>query len=201
MYLGVQYFFSCVIIIILIMQQNPKALRWLKEGKKRFAREGIKGINVNEMSKSLGVAKTSFYFHFNTKEEYLKLLFNYWIEDGSIRIMNTVAIIDDPNTRFRKLLKLAFNNIENDKFLFHIREYAQRDSYAESILKQMENSRFKFLNKIFTEMGFSPSLAKKKSKEIYFYYLGFFEFHKHNGISSKLLNNTVDEIITLFDIK
>jgi len=183
------------------MQKNPKAKRWLKEGKKRFAREGIKGINVKEMSKSLGVAKTSFYFHFKTQQEFLKHLYDYWVEDGSNSIMNKVAIIDDPHARFRKLLEFAFSNIENDKFLFHMRGYAQFDKYAASVLNKVENSRFKFLTKIFKEMGYSIPIAKKKAKDVYLFYLGFFEFHKHNGFSSKMIRETINEIITLFSIK
>lgn len=183
------------------MQNNPKVKRWLKEGKKRFANEGVKGINIKEMANSIGVAKTSFYFHFKTKQEYLKHLYNYWVEDGSNRIMNKVAIIDDPHARFKKLLELSLNNIENDKFLFHMREFTQRDKYAASVLKKVENSRFKFLYKIFTEMGCSASVAKKKSKDVYMFYLGFFELHKYNGISPKLRKETVNEIITHFDIK
>lgn len=183
------------------MLNNPKALIWLKEGKKRFANEGITGLNVLEMSKWIGVAKTSFYFLFKSKDEYLRHLFNYWVEDGTNRIMNTVAIIDDPHARFRKVLELAFNNIENDKFLFHMREYAQQDTYAANILKKSENSRISYINKIFTEMGYSSEVSKKKAKDVYLFYLGFFEFHKHNGISPKMIKETVNEIINHFDIK
>jgi AcrR family transcriptional regulator len=183
------------------VQNNPKAKRWLNEGKKRFANEGVQGINIKEMANSIGVAKTSFYFHFKTKQEYLRHLFEFWVEDGSNRIINKVAIIDDPYSRFRKLMEFSFNNIENDKFLFHIREYAQGDKYAASVLKKVENSRLKFLNKIFAEMGCSASVAKKKSKDVYMFYLGFFELHKHNGISPKLRKETVNDIITQFDIK
>lgn len=82
------------------MQHNPKELRWLKEGKKRFANEVIKGINTKEMSNSLGVAKTSSYFHIKTREIYLKHLYDYWLEGGSNRIINKVAFIDDPHNRF-----------------------------------------------------------------------------------------------------
>jgi hypothetical protein len=81
-----------------------------------------------------------------------------------------------------------------------MREYAQSDKYAASVLKKVENSRFKFLYKIFTEMGCSVSVAKKKSKNVYMFYLGFFELHKHKGISNKKIKETVDEIITLFYI-
>jgi len=183
------------------MINNQKALQWLIEGKKRFANEGIKGINVQEMSKSLGVAKTSFYFHFKTKDEYLRHLFDFWVEDGTNRIMNTVAIIDDPHVRFRKVMEFAFNNIENDKFLFHMREYAQQDTYAANILKKSENSRIKYIAKIFTEMDYSSKVSKKKAKDVYMFYLGFFEFHKYNGISNKVIKETVDEIVTLFNIK
>jgi AcrR family transcriptional regulator len=136
------------------MQKNSKALRWLKEGKKRYANDGIKGININEMSKSIGVSKTSFYFHFKTKEEYLKHLYNYWIEEGSTSVMNKVAIIDDLHARFRKLMELAFHNVENDKFLFQLRMLAYTNSTALQFVKRVENKRKKYATKFFTDMGY-----------------------------------------------
>ena len=185
----------------MIMQNNTRTLSWLKEGKKRFANEGINGINIKEMSKSLGVAKSSFYHHFKTRDEYLKCLLEYWEEDGTLQIINKVMIIDNPYNRISKLTELAFNNIENDKFLFHLRSYSQKDKYAASVLKKLENNRLKFLTKIFTEMNYSISEAKKKAKTFYMYYLGFFEFHKFNGISNRLIKETINEMNILFDIK
>jgi AcrR family transcriptional regulator len=180
---------------------NPKAVPWLKEGKKRFAQNGISGLNILEMSKWIRVAKTSFYFLFKSKDEYFKQLLKYWVEDGTNRVINTVAVIDDPHARFRKLMELALNNIENDKFLFHLRGYAQNNAYAANVLKDLENSRLNYLTKIFTEMGYTRKVAKKKAYDVYFFYLGFFEYHKHNGISSKMVKETVDEIIIHFKIK
>ena len=182
------------------MRDNPKALRWLKEGKKRFASEGIKGINVKEMSKSLGVAKTSFYFHFNTKDEFLKHLYDYWIEDGSIRIINLLSVIDDPLARFKKLFELAFSNVENERFLFKMREYAQNDKTTESILKKVEKKRLKLLTGILTELGFTKLESKMKALGIYIYTLGFYEFHLNKMISKKLIDKTVNEMISLFHI-
>lgn len=180
---------------------NPKAVQWLKEGKKRFAQDGISGLNILEMSKRIGIAKTSFYFLFKSKDEFIKQLLKYWVEEGTNSIINAVAVIDDPHARFRKLLELALNNIENDKFLFHLRDYSQNNAYAANVLKDLENSRLKYLNKIFTEMGYAPNVCKKKAKDVYYFYLGFFEFHKHNGISSKMVKETVNEMIVHFKIK
>jgi AcrR family transcriptional regulator len=183
------------------MKNNPKALRWLKEGKRRYANDGIRGINIKEMSKSLRVAKTSFYFHFNTKQEYLKHLYNYWIEDGSIRIINAISVIDDPHARFKKLFELALSNIENEKFLFQMRDYAQSCKYTASVLKKVENKRLKLLSNILIEMGYSKSLAMKTAKDIYIFTLGYYEFYKNNRITPKLVKETVNGMIILYNIK
>jgi AcrR family transcriptional regulator len=153
------------------------------------------------MSSTLGVAKTSFYFHFKTKDEFLKQLYEYWVEEGTINIMNKVAIIADPYNRLTKLTELAFNNVENDKFLFHLRAHAQKNKSAAIVLKKLENNRLRFLTKIFTEMNYSLTESKKKAKGFYMYYLGFFEFHKFKGISKRLIKETINEMKIIFDIK
>ena len=56
------------------MIKGLKYRRWLEMGQRRFAKDGIQGININHMSEEMGVAKTSFYFFFNSKEEYLEII-------------------------------------------------------------------------------------------------------------------------------
>ncbi len=41
--------------------ENSSRERWLKEAKKVLIKNGVEVINIDEMSKKLGVAKTSFY--------------------------------------------------------------------------------------------------------------------------------------------
>ena len=130
------------------MRRNPKAKRWLAEGKRRFANEGIKGININEMAKSIGVAKSSFYFMFKNQQVYWKELLKYWEIEGTYQITERVSVIDDPKAKFRKLMELALDNNENDRFLFMLRPYAQVNPEAKRVLSRIENFREGFLFKI-----------------------------------------------------
>lgn len=47
---------------------------WIKLGYKRFADQGVSGINVEKMAKALKVNKSSFYWHFKTRKDFIEQL-------------------------------------------------------------------------------------------------------------------------------
>ena len=44
---------------------------WINLGYRLFAEQGVSGINVENMAKILKVNKSSFYWHFKTKKEFI----------------------------------------------------------------------------------------------------------------------------------
>ena len=47
------------------------------------------------MAKEINTAPSSFYHYFNTKEEYLEQLLEYWHEEGSMKIIQEVFLEDE----------------------------------------------------------------------------------------------------------
>ena len=47
----------------------------VERSQKTVIKKGVEAVNIDEMSKKLGVAKTSFYHFFKSKSEFLDRLF------------------------------------------------------------------------------------------------------------------------------
>jgi len=120
-----------------MVYRKPKAELWLKEGKKRFAQLGISDINIDEISKSIGVAKSSFYFLFKSKENFLIELYKYWEHEGTLRIMGVVDLIKDPLAKLQTLTEYVYTNLENDQFMLQLMNYAETNKHAANILKRL----------------------------------------------------------------
>jgi AcrR family transcriptional regulator len=51
---------------------------WVVEALETLRRESIVGVSVENIARSMGVTKGSFYYHFKDKEELVDWLLEYW---------------------------------------------------------------------------------------------------------------------------
>ena len=182
-------------------EQNPKIQKWLDIGIRRFAAHGIDGINVNDMSKEVGVAKTSFYFFFNSKEEYLDQLFAYWEMEGTDQLYAMVNQISDPAKRFLALGKLIIANPENEFFYFNLKLIALTNEKARIHLTNVENKRNNIITKLLKDAGQSEQeiqLNRCKMKIIFYGQAALMMGYNNKGNNVQL---PPEEIMKMLGIK
>ena len=63
---------------------NSKEKKWIDVGYKLFAKEGPKGLKIDQMAKSLDTSRSSFYYHFADLEIFTSDLFDYHIKQSVI---------------------------------------------------------------------------------------------------------------------
>ena len=64
---------------------------WLVGALETLGREGVVGANVENVARSMGVTKGSFYHHFKNKEEFISRLLEYWETELTDKIDGHVA--------------------------------------------------------------------------------------------------------------
>jgi|GEM_PF-5093914 len=183
------------------MLRNPKVVNWLELGKKRFADAGIVGINIPEMSKEMGVAKSSFYFFFNSKEEYLNQLFAFWEMEGTDRLMAMVNHITDPAKRFFALGKMIEGNLENEFFYFQLKLYAGNHDHAKKFVESVDQKRKIFGTSIFKDAGQSDEDAEFHRTYMKVFFLGRIALMMGHDTDPYYPNFTKEEILKLFGFK
>lgn len=156
--------------------KNSSRERWLKEAKKVVIKNGVEAINIDEMSKKLGVAKTSFYHFFKSKEKFLDLLFKSGIEDGTENVINQIYEIDPSENRVDKLIEIVFGeNLEIELFMRRLRTYGMHSKGVSKLIKDTENRRLVFFKNLLVESGIKESQASEKAHFFYTYSLGLYE--------------------------
>jgi len=183
------------------MLRNPKIVHWLEIGKRRFAESGIKGIHIDEMSEEIGVAKTSFYYFFNGKEEYLNQLFAYWEFEGTDRLYAMVNYIEDPVKRFLALAKLIEENDENEYFYFQLKLYAKNNKHAIKFLESVDLKRKNIAIKIFEDSGQTPEEIDKHRALMMVFYLGRIALKMGYDTGHAYLNPSQGELLKMFGLK
>ena len=150
--------------------------KWLKLAKKIVIQKGVQAINIDVLSNKLGVAKTSFYHFFNSKTEFIELLFKTGIKEGTDNIISQVNKVHDPKKKITRLLEIVFNeNLENELFLRRLRTYGLHKKSIADIVNDTENRRIAFLKNIFIDLGMDEESADNKSRAFYIYSLGLWE--------------------------
>lgn len=180
---------------------KPKAELWLSAGKKRFARKGISGINIEEIARSIGISKSSFYFLFSSKEQFLEELFQYWEYEGTYRIMSIVDLVKDPLAKLQTLTEYVYTNLENDQFMLHLLTYAESDKKAAASLKKIDDNRKKFLTALFMELNFNEKEATKKMRLYSTYYMGICEQFKFKNLTKNDIALILDDVQEILKIK
>jgi AcrR family transcriptional regulator len=92
--------------------------RLLESALKRFYRDGFRNVGIDQILADVGISKTAFYKHFESKEDLMLAVLemkNVWLQD---LLRNTVLQRNDPNPveRLRGLFDVVQQFVESDDF-------------------------------------------------------------------------------------
>ena len=64
-----------------IVRRGISKAEWLEAASQALSEEGVAGIKVERLAKSLGIAKAGFYWHFKNRDDLLQQLLDYWTHE------------------------------------------------------------------------------------------------------------------------
>jgi AcrR family transcriptional regulator len=152
---------------------------WINLGYKLFSEKGIAGIIVEKMAENLKVNKSSFYWHFKSKKEFVNELIKFWIITETEHIIRETEKAKTPKKKLDLFLKIAFKNDPYLEFVFFLKRYAIKSKDIQSIIDEVDNKRLLFTSKLFIDIGYSKKQAEIKSSIFYKYLIGYHEMIKH----------------------
>ena len=168
---------------------------WLDEAYTRFITQGLEGISIGEISKTIGVAKSSLYHYFGSKDNYLEELFQKWMFNGTTRIWNEVKEISDPIERMEKLIKIVLKtNIEEEIFYFQMRSASTKSDIAKKYLEKSDKIRGKIALGFFTEMGYDRHESVATATHFIRYFIGTIDTNIRKQFSEGEINQYIKDI-------
>ena len=179
--------------------RNPKLKPWLDEGIKRVAVKGLLFLNIAEIADEIKISKSSFYHYFNSKEEYLEQLIEYWEEEGTINIIKQVLLQDDLAEPILFLLKNIFDtNFENEFVLQQFRASAGANKNIEKKVEEIDQIRISFLIAMLSKSGYSGQELNNKARHIYRFFLGTIAHCRLVIPNKKEKQQIIEDFIYLF---
>lgn len=167
---------------------------WINLGYKLFSEQGIKGIVVEKMAKKLKVNKSSFYWHFKTKKDFVTEIVSFWVSENTNQIILLTDSEKSGKEKFEKLIELSFKKDPFLDFNFFLKRYALKDKKIQSDIDKIDNQRIEYTKRILMEMNFPENEAKSKSQLFYKYLIGYHEMIRYKNQSKNYTTEVRIEI-------
>ncbi len=141
---------------------------WLNAGLRTLARAGFTALKADTLSKSLGVSRGSFYWHFADVGAFHAAVLRRWRE---VALEDIVADIEETSgDRLETLIRRGFSARSNLESA--VRAWAFADEKARAAVEAVDAERVRYLNKLLVEAGVDPNLAKSRARLLNWAYLG-----------------------------
>ncbi|WP_421895787.1 TetR/AcrR family transcriptional regulator [Marinoscillum sp.] len=152
---------------------------WIKLGFILFAKDGISGIVVDKMANKLKCNRSSFYWHFDSKEKFIDKILTYWIETDTNQIIEQTQKMSTAEEKFKVLIAITFKSDPNIDFIFHLKRYAIRRKDIQKTIDEIDEQRISFVSSMLEDLGYSEGEALTKAKIFYKYLIGYHEMIKY----------------------
>ena len=152
---------------------------WIILGYSLFSDQGVSGIIVEKMAKTLKVNKSSFYWHFKTKKDFIEQLIMFWINNETERIIHLTNSKKTGLQKFKTFIVLIYKQDPFLDFIFYLKRYAKKEKKIQIIIDKLENQRIEYANSLLQEMGYSKQDANIKSTLLYKHFIGYHEIIRY----------------------
>jgi AcrR family transcriptional regulator len=151
---------------------------WIQAGLRLLAASGIDSVKVETLTKELHISKGSFYHYWHTRSEFLNALLACWEEQRTLRVIEEMEKIPDPQERFQRLFEISFS--ADKKLEAAIHHWANVDASVARRVAATEEVRVVYITKLLCDMGKPFTQANALARLCYFVYLGWIDWSQRN---------------------
>lgn len=124
---------------------------------------GVEALRIDDLAENLGVTKGSFYYHFDTRDELLIGILEYWRLSMTREVESFIlSSVGTPSGQIKRLIRIALaprSNVPGGPLELRLREWAHRNSKVAEIVKEVDGCRIAFLAQLYEKIGFSLKRA------------------------------------------
>jgi AcrR family transcriptional regulator len=167
---------------------------WIKLGYKLFSEQGVSGIVIEKMSRKLKCNKSSFYWHFKTKKEFIDQMVEFWVNNETEQIIKLTENEKPTSNKIKTLIELVYKKMPNQDFVFYLKRYAQKDKKTLIVIENIDNTRVEYVKVLLQEIGYTSKDAKLKSSILYKHLIGYHEIMRYKEQDENFLKGVLNEI-------
>ncbi|WP_258207563.1 TetR/AcrR family transcriptional regulator [Paenibacillus radicibacter] len=158
---------------------------------RRFAQSGVNGLVIEKMASELGCSKSSFYWYFKNRDEFIARLIERWFKISTQQVILSSSDLEKAEDQIAEMLVQMFSVTRKGDFLFYLRKLSEEIPAFYTTLETIEQKRMSYATELFIKVGMNPEVAEQKSHILYHYYLGWYERFKNAQVEYEELDRHI----------
>ena len=148
---------------------------WLDAAYAMLIEAGVDAVKVMPLAERLGLSRTSFYGHFDSRQALLDALVDRWREH------NTGRLVAQTRAYAESIAEAMFNLFDcwlrpelfDAKFDFAIRTWALGDPGLKAVLEATDQERIEAIAAMFARHGYGEEQARVRAYAVYYTQIGY----------------------------
>lgn len=142
----------------------------LAEGLDILAASGPNGLTVDSLCRKLGCTKGSFYHHFRNRDDYVRHLLEFWVEEFTHKVIIETDKAAERKQRRELMLRNALAVPKGPESA--IRAWAVRNPMVEEYTRRVDALRVDYLRRLFGLFTADETQALRLARATYTLFLG-----------------------------
>jgi AcrR family transcriptional regulator len=150
------------------------AADWAEAALQLIAEKGLGALTVGALAMRLGVTKGSFYWHFKGRSALLAAALAHWEQRATTDAIKGLDAVADYRRRLELMLDAA-SQPPRSRSLYAALAEAAEDPVVRRVLNRVASARIAYLENCYSNLGYSPTLAKSHAVFAYAAYRGLLQ--------------------------
>ena len=151
-------------------KEKTSQATWLDAALDLLAEEGIDNLTINKLSKKVGLAKTSFYWHFKNRDELIAMMLDYWIDQFTEILGSDTKFSEAPPREALLAMLKAIRSTERGKYELAFRAWAKNDKLVAEKVQFAHNKRMTLIKNLLGKLGFKGEELNARARVIVTYF-------------------------------
>jgi AcrR family transcriptional regulator len=138
--------------------------QWLARALELVAREGGAKLHIETLCRKLKVTRGSFYWHFRSRDEFVRALVDYWdwVYTRSV-VEQHRGVEGSPQDRLLSLMELLYEG-RFARYDVAVRGWAAQERGLAAQIARVDEERLAYVRRLFAEMGFRGSEREMRTR-------------------------------------
>jgi AcrR family transcriptional regulator len=149
---------------------------WLRAGRDALIREGITGVEINKLARTLRVTRGGFYYFFPSRQRLLDELIKDWEHTNTAGFE---AVLQDPGhngiREFNAVVEMWVSERNySPAWDVSVRNWARSSEKVAAAVRRVDDRRIAVLKQVFLDFGYPETVAFVRARISYFHQVGYY---------------------------
>ncbi|VDC33663.1 TetR/AcrR family transcriptional regulator [Pseudogemmobacter humi] len=161
---------------------------WLEAGYEALIEGGIDAVRILPLANRLKLARTSFYWHFRSREDLLAALLSRWDQRTTAPLILATGAYAE--TEAEALLNVIGCFLSRDQFddrlEFAVRSWALQDAGVMARVQEADRTRLAALAALLEKWGHATQDAEVRARTIYLVQIGYISMQAQESLAERM---------------